>query len=102
MKDSLIFNHRVGGQLAITRALGDLHLKSYGVSNIPEYDEFEVTASTKLLIMASDGLWDVCEDHFAVDICRNLTEPNQMAKKLVDMAIDEGSRDNVSVMIIEF
>lgn len=31
-----ILQGRVGGQLAITRALGDLAFKSIGASNVPE------------------------------------------------------------------
>ncbi len=31
-----ILNGRVGGQLAITRALGDLAFKTIGASNVPE------------------------------------------------------------------
>ena len=31
---------RVSGQLAVTRALGDLELKAEGVSNIPDIEEF--------------------------------------------------------------
>lgn len=51
---------RVAGQLAITRALGDLDLNDEGVICEPDVEEFEVTATTSLLIIASDGLWDVC------------------------------------------
>jgi serine/threonine protein phosphatase PrpC len=60
---------RVGGQLAITRALGDLAFKTIvffylikGASNIPEIQEFEINEHTPFLIIASDGLWDVCDD----------------------------------------
>lgn len=52
----------MAGQLAITRALGDLDLNDEGVICEPDVEEFEVTATTSLLIIASDGLWDVCED----------------------------------------
>ena len=51
---------RVSGTLAITRALGDLELKTEGVSNIPDIEVFEITQKTQMLVVASDGLWDVC------------------------------------------
>jgi len=43
---------RVSGSLAVTRALGDLELKSQGVSNIPDIEEIEITNKTNFLIVA--------------------------------------------------
>ena len=47
-------------------------MKRDGVSNVPDIEEFEVTDRTKMLIIASDGLWDVCEDQKAVDLCKSV------------------------------
>jgi serine/threonine protein phosphatase PrpC len=44
----------------VSRAFGDLELKSQGVSNVPDIEEIEITNKTNFLIIASDGLWDVC------------------------------------------
>lgn len=35
----MIVKGRVSGQLAVTRALGDLELKTEGVSNVPDIEE---------------------------------------------------------------
>ncbi len=37
-----------------------------GVSNIPDYEEVEIDEKTQYMVIASDGLWDVCEDQQAV------------------------------------
>lgn len=58
----MIIRGRVMGQLAVTRAFGDLELKESGVSVKPDLNEFEIVPDHKYLIMASDGLWDVCDD----------------------------------------
>ena len=58
----MIVRNRVMGQLAVTRAFGDLELKDKGVSIKPDLKEMELTPEHKYLIMASDGLWDVCDD----------------------------------------
>lgn len=50
------------GQLAVTRAFGDLDLKTQGVSNKPDLKIIELTKDYKYLIIASDGLWDVIDD----------------------------------------
>lgn len=93
---------RVSGTLAVTRALGDLELKTQGVSVVPDIEEVEITNKTNFLIIASDGLWDVCEDQKAVDLCKGLEQTNTMASTLVKYAKMNGSKDNVSVMILKF
>jgi serine/threonine protein phosphatase PrpC len=93
---------RVSGSLAVTRALGDLELKTQGVSNVPDIEEIELTNKTNFLIIASDGLWDVCEDQKAVDLVKALEHANSMATTLVKYAKMNGSKDNVSVMILKF
>ena len=93
---------RVSGSLAVTRALGDLELKSPGVSNIPDIEEIEINNKTNFLIVASDGLWDVCEDQTAVVLVKTLDQANTMATTLVKYAKMNGSKDNVSVMVLKF
>lgn len=98
----LILNNRVNGVLAVTRALGDSYLKDlvtghpYTTETViqPDIDEF--------LILACDGLWDVCSDQEAVDLIRNLQDPQAASKLLVDHALSRFSTDNLSVMIIRF
>ncbi|KAK0646635.1 phosphatase 2C-like domain-containing protein [Cercophora newfieldiana] len=98
----LILNNRVNGVLAVTRALGDTYMKDlvtghpYTTETViqPEIDEF--------IIIACDGLWDVCTDQEAVDLVRNVQEPVTAAKTLVDYALQRFSTDNLSCMIIRF
>jgi serine/threonine protein phosphatase PrpC len=33
---------------------------------VPDYEEFELDDKVDYMIVASDGLWDVCEDQEAV------------------------------------
>lgn len=61
-----------------------------------------MTGKTNFLIIASDGLWDVCEDQKAVDLCKSMEQANTMASTLVKYAKMNGSKDNVSVMVLKF
>lgn len=96
----LIINNRVNGILAVTRALGDTYMKDFVISRpfttetvlIPNEDEF--------IILACDGLWDVCTDQQAVDICRNIYDPHIASRKLIDYAISQSSTDNITSMVI--
>ncbi|CAG7978606.1 unnamed protein product [Penicillium salamii] len=96
----LILNNRVNGVLAVTRALGDAYLKDlvtghpYTTETViqPDADEF--------IILACDGLWDVCSDQEAVDLIRNEHDAQQASKILVDHALARFSTDNLSIMVI--
>jgi protein phosphatase 1L len=48
---------RVHGSIAVSRAIGDLHLKEWIISE-PEIKRVPLTSDCQFLIMASDGLWD--------------------------------------------
>ena len=48
---------RINRQLNVARALGDAHLKEYVISD-PYQAQFPIN-NVRLVIMASDGLWDV-------------------------------------------
>ncbi|KAJ5101932.1 hypothetical protein NUU61_004154 [Penicillium alfredii] len=96
----LILNNRVNGVLAVTRALGDAYLKDlvtghpYTTETViqPDADEF--------IILACDGLWDVCSDQEAVDLIRNVSDAQHASKILVDHALARFSTDNLSCMVI--
>ncbi|KAI9711859.1 MAG: Protein phosphatase 2C 1 [Bogoriella megaspora] len=98
----LILNNRVNGVLAVTRALGDSYMKDlvtghpYTTETViqPDIDEF--------LILACDGLWDVCSDQEAVDLVRHTGDPQGASKQLVDHALSRFSTDNLSCMIVRF
>lgn len=93
--------------LSVSRAFGDISAKPE-VSHIPESFEYRISPYDKFIIMACDGLWDVYQNHDAVNYVQKqiLYDKNtnvNIAKKIADHAISKlGSTDNVSVFIIEF
>ncbi|KAJ6693178.1 hypothetical protein OIU85_003987 [Salix viminalis] len=58
---------RVHGSLAVSRAIGDRHLKEWIISE-PEIKRVPLTSDCQFLIMASDGLWDKVNEQEAVDV----------------------------------
>lgn len=54
-----MFENRVGGTLAITRAFGDHSLKKDGVIAKPFINKLVLRPCDKFLVIASDGVWDV-------------------------------------------
>lgn len=45
-------------------------------------------------------LWDVCSDQEAVDLIRQVQDPQEASKMLVDHALRRFSSDNLSCMIV--
>jgi len=98
----LILNNRVNGVLAVTRALGDAYMKDL-VTGHPYTTETVIQADQdEFLILACDGLWDVCSDQEAVDLVRHMQDPQEASKKLVDYALARFSTDNLSCMVVRF
>ncbi|EHK46802.1 hypothetical protein TRIATDRAFT_128623 [Trichoderma atroviride IMI 206040] len=91
--------YRVGG-LAVSRALGD-HLMKKLVTGHPYTTETVIQHDLdEFIIIACDGLWDVCSDQEAVDLVREIHDPGEGAKILVDHALDQFSTDNLSCMVV--
>jgi serine/threonine protein phosphatase PrpC len=55
--------------LAVSRAFGDLVAKRAGVVAEPEVKEVAISNDDVVLIIASDGVWDVVTSEEAVAIC---------------------------------
>lgn len=63
-----VINGRVNGILAVSRALGDVSLKPAVIST-PDVISLPLTPHNRFLVLATDGLWDVCKED---DVCKVL------------------------------
>ncbi|KAL6948956.1 hypothetical protein ACO0QE_001437 [Hanseniaspora vineae] len=100
----LIMKSRVNGMLAVTRSIGDKFFDKLVISN-PFTTSVELTSKDQFLIIACDGLWDVVEDQEACDLINDNIhdlDPSKAAKFLVDYAMQNGTTDNITVMVIFF
>jgi len=95
-----IFFNRVQGLLAVSRAFGDHSLKDKGVSAVPYIERIELRLIDKYLVVATDGLWDVMEDQEAIEIVKKREGALDMAKRLLQTALKNCTRDNTSVMVL--
>lgn len=104
------YDYRIS-DLSVSRAFGDLSAEPY-VTCEPDLFEYMITSKDKFMIMACDGLWDVMDNQEAVDFvlktCYDIktgtrnNEKINMAKRLADRALEKGSSDNVSVIVVFF
>lgn len=91
---------RVGGILAVSRAIGDRMLKPY-VTAEPELRQWRVTPADLYLVMASDGLWDVMSNDEVATIVSSMPDPQFAAQQLVRESLARGSMDNVTCLVID-
>lgn len=92
---------RVDGQLAVARAFGDKKLKEH-LSSDPDVREECIAEDDDLLIVASDGLWKVMNNQEAVDLVMRTKDPKVAAKQLTDAALERGSKDDISCIVVQF
>jgi len=102
---AFVVNGKVAGSLSVTRAFGDLELKKWVISD-PHVKSLKLQDTDTHLIIACDGLWDVVTFQEVIDNMWNnyqagKKDPNVLSEILVKLALDKGSKDNVSVMVVE-
>lgn len=97
----IIFNGRLFGQLALSRALGDHALKKYGVTPTPCINKHVINEKDKFVVICSDGVWDVLSDKDIHELASFSTNADELAKSIVNAAIDKGTQDNVSCIAIK-
>uniref|UniRef100_A0A7N0VI25 PPM-type phosphatase domain-containing protein n=1 Tax=Kalanchoe fedtschenkoi TaxID=63787 RepID=A0A7N0VI25_KALFE len=104
---------RVNGKLAVSRAIGDLSFKRYGVISSPEITDWQqLTANDSYLVVASDGLFeslstqDVCdllwetEKHDNTQSQLSVVCSYALADCLVNTAFSQGSTDNIATAVV--
>ncbi|XP_022727552.1 uncharacterized protein LOC111283351 isoform X2 [Durio zibethinus] len=104
---------RVNGQLAISRAIGDVLYKSYGVIAAPEVTDWQsLTANDSYLVVGSDGVFeklslqDVCDllwevkNHATIGSRLSSSCSLSLADCLVNTAFKRGSMDNMAAVVV--
>lgn len=104
---------RVNGQLAVSRAIGDVYFKSYGVISAPEVTDWQpLTDNDCYLVAASDGVFEKLSSQDICDILWNLHADFSVQSELayscsysladcmVNAAFEKGSMDNMAAVIL--
>lgn len=108
--------HRVNSCLGMTRSIGDILIKDKKkvqfkkdflgelVLAEPEIQEGTITDKDEFILIACDGVWDVFTSQEAVDFVHSSLIRKKscqlIAEELVEMAIELGSLDNVTAIIL--
>jgi len=101
---------RLGASMAVSRSFGDkVHKNPFNgapadhMSCDPFIDSMDIDG-VEFLIIACDGLWDTVEYQQAVDFVAKKRKkgksPSETAEAIVQEALDRGSNDNVTAIIV--
>eukprot|EP01126_Amoeba_proteus_P031192 TRINITY_DN3066_c0_g1_i10.p1 TRINITY_DN3066_c0_g1~~TRINITY_DN3066_c0_g1_i10.p1 ORF type:complete len:290 (-),score=43.47 TRINITY_DN3066_c0_g1_i10:374-1243(-) len=105
-----VFFGRVFGALAVSRSFGDSRFKQPKTSKnfvtaFPAIKEIALAPEHKYLILACDGLWDVCSHREAATFVHQEFNagktPDEVSKALVNLALDRRTEDNVTVVVVK-
>jgi serine/threonine protein phosphatase PrpC len=107
------FDYRIN-DLSVSRAFGDIESAPY-VTHVPDIYKYKISNNDKFVVLACDGLWDVLNNETVVNfILSNIKhdknnlktnikfEDNRknIAKNLAELAIQKGSTDNITIIIV--
>ncbi|HEX6573554.1 MAG TPA: protein phosphatase 2C domain-containing protein [Gemmatimonadaceae bacterium] len=65
---------------------------------LPVVTPFDISERGALILMCSDGLTKHVTDAEIEDYCRNMKSSEQVARDLMDLALDRGGRDNITII----
>ena len=96
-----IYSGRVGAQLALTRSIGDHYLRKDGVIPNPTINRLVVKQNYKWLVIATDGIWDWFDEReLTTVIGEKEFSAESIAKQLLKIALERGSKDNITCLVI--
>ena len=100
---------RGGSSLSVSRSFGDFDTVPY-ITHKPDIFRYALDTKDKFIVMACDGLWDVLKNdevaNFILTNCYDNTLNNRInqqvnvAEKLAAYALDKGSTDNITIIVI--
>ena len=74
---------------AFTRSLGDAVAEKLGVHAEPELLTLKLSDKEKIIVLASDGVWDVLSNQHVIDLACQYADPLEACRALVDASHEE-------------
>ena len=92
---------RVNGRLNMSRSIGDLDLKPYGVISNPDISRLSIKhGKDKFLVLMTDGVSSSMSDNEIMNCILHCDDPQAAASRLVDQALMYSCEDNATVLIL--
>jgi len=92
---------RVNGRLEMTRSIGDVELKRFGVTAEPDVINLKINHATdSFLALVTDGVHSRLTSAEMVQLIACSSDPREAVESLTDTALLSGSEDNCSALVI--
>jgi len=100
--------------IAVSRAIGDIFFKHKdytknkpsALTATPDIVSYTLSGDDDFAVLACDGLWDVMSHQDVVEFVlprlKDLDNPQEVTRQLVEEAFKRGSQDNITTLIITF
>ena len=90
---------------AFSRSLGDIVAKDLGVTAEPEMVSVQISRNNRMLILASDGVFEFLTNQQVVDICSGFYDPLEACRKVVSEAYKqwlhyELRTDDITIIVL--
>jgi len=100
-----IHPHMKAHHLALTRSIGHKHLQHFGVIPNPQIIQVNIKNLTEsaILILASDGVWDILSEIEALSIAFDYEDPQKAAEEIVESALKlnlNNDKDNTTAIVV--
>lgn len=94
--------------LAMSRTLGDSFAKEFGVCSTPDINVDKFSPADKVLIVATDGLWDVVKNQHVLEVVSKFWENGEVSSAAVALqslavknAVKHGGYiDDISIVVV--
>jgi len=109
LKNNTINNNRIDNKLSVSRTIGDYTYKLYNnkyngilspVSCIPSYKSITIE-NNSYIILATDGFWDYITNNEILKIINLNDTHKNYVNNLIFKAIQNGSNDNIILILLE-
>ena len=90
---------------SFTRSLGDSIANDIGVNAEPEFFSKDITSKDKILVIASDGVFEFMSNQRVMNICAKASSGIDACEEIVTAAYDEwitneGRTDDITIIVI--
>lgn len=91
-----------GQGIMLTRTLGDGDFKHTGVISTPFLAQHEIKKQDKILVLGTDGLFDVLSNREIFKLTKDTDNPQSIAENLAEEAmLNRMSVDNITVLVLD-
>ena len=85
-------NDSYSSGLTMSRSIGDLEAKKYGVIYDPEIFKFELKENDKVIVIGTDGLWDQLNNEEVIEIIGECINKDLKAKESAEILVEKAKK----------